>query len=162
MKEIQTVENQKASSVLEKTCCQTTSGHFKAGLLWKYDSNIPHNRPLAEKHLVSLLALLTKNPEIKLRYDAEIQKDLVAGFIQKVSPQEDLDTKWCLLHYGITNPQKLGKLRRIANATARYSGVCSNDKLVRSRFAGNMLAIQMRFREIPVALQSDIEGMLSR
>ena len=161
VKEIQTVENQKALSVLTKTCCQTTSGHFETGLLWKDDSNLPYNRRLAEKHLDCLLARLTKSPEMKLRYDAEIWKDLVAGFIRKISPQEDLETKWYLPHYGITNPHKPGKLRRIANAAARYSGVCLNDKLLPGPdLLGNMLAIQMRFPENPVALQLEIEGML--
>ena len=94
------------------------------------------------------------------RYDAEIQKDLKAGYIRKISALEDLDTKWYLPHYGITNPNKPGKLCRITNAASCYAGICLNDKLLAGPdLLGNMLAIQFRFSEQHVALQSDIEAM---
>ena len=65
-----------------------------------------------------------------------------------------------LPHYSITNPNKPGKLRRITNAASCYAGICLNNKLLVSPdLLGNMLAIQLRFRERRVALQSDIEAM---
>ena len=158
--DIDTIGNQKALKILESTCNKTPSGHYETGLLWINDQCLPNNRRLAEFHLQGLQRKLANDVGLLDRYDAEIQKDLKVGYIHKISALEDLDTKWYLPHYGITNPNKPGKLRCITNAASCYAGTCLNDKLlVGLDLLGNMLAIQLRFREPHVALQSDIEAM---
>ena len=91
---------------------------------------LPNNRRLAELHLQGLQRKLAKDNGLLHRHDAEIQKDLKTGCIRKISALEDLDTKWYLPHYGITNPNKPGKLRRITNAASCFAGICLNDKLL--------------------------------
>ena len=146
--------------MLESTCNKTPSGHCEAGLLWKNDQSLPNNHRLAEPHLRGLQRKLAKDDGLLDQYDADLQKDLKAGFIRKISALEDLDTKWYLPHYGITNPNKPGKLRRKTNAASCYAGICLNDKLLAGPdLLKKMLAIQLRFRERRVALQSDIEAM---
>ena len=117
-KDIDTIDNQKALKILESTCNETPSGHYETGLLLINDQCLPRIRRLAELHLQGIQRKLAKDDGLLDRCDAEIQKDLKAGYIRKISALEDLDTKWYLPQYGITNPNKPSKLRRITNAAS--------------------------------------------
>ena len=63
-------------------------------------------------------------------------------------------------HYGLVNPNKPGKVRRISNVAAKSNSVCLNDKLLRGPdLLGSLLGILLRGREKPVLLMADIKGM---
>ena len=61
----------------------------------------------------------------------------------------------------MVNPNKPGKVRRVANAAAKFRGQSLNSILItRPDLLNNLVGILLSFRENPVAILSDIEGML--
>ena len=67
---------------------------------------------------------------------------------------------WYLPHHPVTNPNKLEKVRRIANAASKFRGESLNPNLSTGPdLLNNLVGVLLRFREHPVAVLSDIEGM---
>ena len=66
---------------------------------------------------------------------------------------------WYLPHRPVTNPTKPEKVRRFANAASKFRGESlSSNLLTGPDLLNNLVEIQLRFREHPVAVVSDIEG----
>ena len=75
----------------------------------------------------------------------------------KAPPPESI---WCLPHDPVTNPNKPGKLRGVANAAAKFCGESLNSDLLTGHdLLNNLVGILLTFREHPVAVLSEIEGM---
>ena len=67
---------------------------------------------------------------------------------------------WYLPHHPVQNPNKPGKIRRVANAASKYRGQSLNSNiLTRPDLLKSLLGILIRFREHPVAILADIESM---
>ena len=67
---------------------------------------------------------------------------------------------WYLPHHPVVNPNKPGKVRRVANAGAKFRGQSLNSNLITGPdLLNNLVEILLRFRENSVAILSDIEGM---
>ncbi|XP_075257544.1 uncharacterized protein LOC142349699 [Convolutriloba macropyga] len=67
---------------------------------------------------------------------------------------------WYLPHHPVTNPNKPGKVRRVANTASMFRG----ESLISKPLSGpdllnNLVGVLLRFREHPVNVLSDIEGM---
>ena len=68
---------------------------------------------------------------------------------------------WYLPHHPVTNPNKPGKVRRVANAASKLRGESLNSNVLTGPdLLNNLVGVLLRFREHPVAaVLSDIEGM---
>ncbi|XP_075247043.1 uncharacterized protein LOC142340354 [Convolutriloba macropyga] len=65
---------------------------------------------------------------------------------------------WYLPHHTVQNPNKPGKIRRVANAASKYRGQSLNSNLLTGPdLLNSLLGILLRFRENPVAILADIE-----
>ena len=77
--------------------------------------------------------------------------------------QPEPEKIWYLPHDPVVNPNKPGKVRRVANAAAKFRGQSLNSNLITGPdLLNNLVGILLRFRENPVAILSDIEGMFMR
>ena len=103
---------------------------------------------------------LNKNSEKLALYQNTIDQDLSKHYIRKLEPDEILSTGWILPEYGVINPNKPGKLRRVSNAKSKFKGVCLNDMLLTGPdLLCNLLGVITRFREGKHPITADIEGM---
>ena len=67
---------------------------------------------------------------------------------------------WYLPHHPVTNPNKPGKVRRVANAASKFCGESLNSNLLTGPdLLNNLVGVLLRFKEHPVAVLSDVEGM---
>ena len=155
-----TNDEDKALEILADTCRKTDEGRFETGLLWKSTEELPNNRIYAENHLKSLQRKLKEDDDLAQLYRKEIQKDLDKGYIKEINgKQEEDNTKWFLLHYGIVSPAKPGKIRRIAKAAAVFNGTCLNGHLLPGPdLLNDLVGIILRSREKPILITADIEG----
>ena len=70
------------------------------------------------------------------------------------------DRIWYLPYHPVKNIKKPGKVHRVANAASKFRGQSLNSNLLTGPdLLNNLLGVLMRFREHPVAVLADIEGM---
>ena len=93
-------------------------------------------------------------------YRKEIQKNLDKEYIKKINGEQQEDnTKWFLLHYGLVSRAKLGKIRRIANAVAVFNRTRLNDHLLPGpELLNDLVGIILLSREKPILITAEIEG----
>ena len=61
------------------------------------------------------------------------------------------------------HPQKQGKIRVVFDAASLHDGVSLNNQLLQGPdLTNNLLGILLRFRQYPIALVADIEGMFNQ
>ena len=88
--------------------------------------------------------------------------DLVNGYITKFYPDtEDSDSIASFVpHRPVTNENKPGKMRRVANASRVFQGQPLNSNLLKGPDRlSNLTGVVLRFREDKLALYADIEQM---
>ena len=87
--------------------------------------------------------------------------DLEKNYVKPVETQDPQpDRIWYQPHHPAENINKPGKVRRVANATSKFRGQSLNSNLLKGPdLLNNLLGVLMRFREHPVAVLADIEGM---
>ena len=93
-------------------------------------------------------------------YEETLEKDLLNGYVAKVySDTEDSDSIASFLpHHPVTNENKPGKMRRVANASSVFQGQSLNSNLLKgSDRLSNLAGVILRFREDNIALSADIE-----
>ncbi|KAK3731436.1 hypothetical protein QZH41_013623, partial [Actinostola sp. cb2023] len=125
--------------------------------------NLPDNRPLAEHRLRLLGNRLQKNPELSGRYTASMHELLDRGYAEAVT-DENLKGRdgytWYLPHHPVLHPRKPDKCRLVYDCAAKYRGVSLNDKVHQGPDLTNgLVGVLLRFRQEPIALMADIEGM---
>ena len=98
---------------------------------------------------------------MKELYEQTLTTDLQKFYDKPVEMQQPEPEKiWYLPHHPVVNPNKPGKVRRIANAAAKFRGQSLNSNLITGPdLLNNVVGILLRFRENPVAILSDIDGM---
>ena len=70
---------------------------------------------------------------------------------------------WYLPHHGVFHPQKQGKIRVVFDAASLHDGVSLNNQLHQGPdLINSLLGILLRFRQYPIALVADIEGMFNQ
>ena len=82
-------------------------------------------------------------------------------YVAKVQDSESLtDNVSFLPHHTVTNENKPGKVRRVANASSIFQGQSLNSNLLKGPdLLSNLTGVIMRFRENRIALCADIEQM---
>ena len=88
------------------------------------------------------------------------------GYARKMTEEEAVHRSrrtWYLPHHGVFHTQKQGKIRVVFDAASLHDGVSLNNQLLqRPDLTNNLLGILLRFREYPIALVADIEGMFNQ
>ena len=86
---------------------------YKINLLWKNETKLPNNYPVAKAQLLSLQKRLRKDPEIMQLYEKSLTTYLENNYVKPVTFQyPQLELLWYLPHHPVTNPNKPGKVRR--------------------------------------------------
>ena len=103
-----------------------------------------------------------KSPEFQKDYESNMSKVINAGYAEKV-PEDEIEGKsgrvWYIPHHGVYHQWK-GKLRVVYDCAAEYQGTSLNQELLQGPdLTSTLVGVLLRFRQEPVAMMSDIEGM---
>ena len=145
-----------AVQTMENSICHNGE-RYQIGLPWKPVNKIQNNYFSA----VSQLKSLQKRLQNDQNYNQTLQTDLDKTFVKPVEMQAPPpESIWYLPHHPITNPNKPGKVRRVANAASNFRGESLNSNLLTGPdLLNNLVGVLLRFREHPVVVLSDIDGM---
>ena len=97
---------------------------------------------------------------MKQKYKEALEKDLQNGFVRKINQiKEKPDEKTSFLpHRPVTNENKPGKVRRVANASSVFQAQSLNSNLLQGPvLLSSLTGVILRFRESKIALSADIE-----
>ena len=109
----------------------------------------------------SLNTRLQHKPLLQEKYNKTLLTDLEKNYVKPVEMQDPQpDRIWYLPHHPVENINKPKTVRRVANAASKFRGQSLNSNLLTGPdLLNNLLGVLMRFREHPVAVLADIEGM---
>ncbi|XP_075264841.1 uncharacterized protein LOC142356997 [Convolutriloba macropyga] len=152
--------DQLAVQTMENSICHNGET-YQMGLPWKPVNKLLDNYISAVRQLKSLQKRLKNDPDLNQKYNQTTQTELDKNFVKPVEMQAPLpESIWCLPHHPVTNPNTPGKVTRVANAASKFCGESLKSSLLTGpNLLNNLVGILLRFREHPVAVLSDIEGM---
>ena len=142
-------------------------GHYEVGMLWKSVTPwLPNNREMAEAGLQSLKRKLQRDETIQRKYREFMENLTKRGYARKLTEEEAAQRSgktWYLPHHGVFHPQKKDKIRVVFDAAAMQEGVSLNNQLHQGPdLTNSLLGVLLRFRQYPIALVTDIEGMFDQ
>ena len=145
---------------MENSICHNGE-RYQIGPPWKAVMKLQNNYFSAVSQVKSLQKRLQNDLGLDQKYNQTLQTDLDKNFIKPVEMQAPPpESIWYFFHRPVTNPNKPGKLRRIANASSKFRGKSLNSNLLTGPdLLNNLVGFLVSFREHPVAVLSDIEGM---
>ena len=161
-KKVMSVEDQKfidkvsSSAVLE-------NGHYSLKLPFRNDKvNLPNNKVVAQQRAQHLLKKFKRDPKFFNEYN-EFMKDVVAKGFAEVIPKEQLEHKngkaWFIPHHGVYHPRKK-TLRVVFDCASVYGETSLNKELLQGPdLTNSLVGVLLRFRQGPIAIMTDIEGM---
>ena len=134
---------------------------YQIGLPWKLVKKFQNNFFSAVSQMKSLQKRLQNDPSLNQEYNQTLKTDLDENFVKPVEMQAPPpESIWYLPHHPVTDPNKSGKLRRVANAASKFRGASLNSNFLTGHdLLNNLIGVPLRFREHPAAVLSDIEGM---
>lgn len=152
---------QRALTMLRENTTHREDGRYETGLLWKKeDIAMPNNYDNAYNRLLSTEKKIDKNPELKRKYEEQMDALIEKGYAERAPPQTTQDRTWYLPHFPVINPMKPGKVRIVHDAAAKTRGVSLNDHLLTGPdLLQSLPGVLMRFRQHPVAITADIAEM---
>ena len=94
-------------------------------------------------------------------YEKTLETDLEKGYVKSVTfPNPAPEKIWYLPHHPVTNSNKPGKVRRVANAAYVFKKQSLNKNLLSGPdLLNNLVGLLLRFRQDSVAEKADIEAM---
>ncbi|PFX11376.1 hypothetical protein AWC38_SpisGene24930, partial [Stylophora pistillata] len=158
------VEDKRALSQMENSV-KLVNGHYQLGLPWKCKLvNLPNNREYALGRLRYLQKRFQRHPRLFEQYKDTISGYVSSGYARRVPCNEEMAVKclpvWYLPHHPVFHPQKPGKVRVVFDCAAKFKGTSLNDQLLQGPDLTNgLLGVIIRFRQEPVAMVADVEGM---
>lgn len=137
---------------------------FESGLLWANENVIlPESKSTALRRLQCLEKKMDRDKNYGNLYITKMNDYIKKGYLKKLTKEEVLqshDRMWYLPHFGVTNPNKPGKLRIVFDAAAKTNGHSLNDFLLVGPDMYNVLPdILMNFRIYKYAFIGDIKEM---
>ncbi|XP_075252013.1 uncharacterized protein LOC142344310 [Convolutriloba macropyga] len=153
--------DQLAVQTMENSICHNGE-RYQIGFPWKPVKKLQNNYfSAAVSQLKSLQKRLQNDPGLNQRYNQTLQTDLDKNFVKPVEMQAPPpELIWYLPHHAVTNPNKPGKVRRVANAASKFRGKSLNSNLLTGPdLLNNLVGVLLRFRQHKVAVLSDIEGI---
>ena len=160
------VKDQEAKKRMENSVC-VVGGHYEVGMLWKSDTPwLPNNRQTAEVRLQFLKKKLKRDENIHRKYREFMESLIQKRYARNMTEEEALrrsQRTWYLPHHGVFHPQKQGKIRVVFDVASLHDGVSLNNQLLHGPdLTNNLLGILLSFRQYPIALVADIEGMFNQ
>ena len=160
------VEDQEALKGM-KGSVRVVEGHYEIGMLWKSDNPwMPDNKQMAEARLQSLKRKLKRDEGFHRKYREFMNNLISRGYARKLTEEEAARRSrrtWYLPHHGVFHPQKQDKIRVVFDAASLHNGVSLNNQLHQGPdLTNSLLGVLLRFRQYPIALVADIEGMFNQ
>lgn len=120
---------------------------------------------MAERRLHLLRKRLQRDSDLSERYTANVHELLDRGYAEPVT--DDLIGRegytWYFPHHPVLHPRKPDKCSLVYDCSAKYRGVSLNDKVHQAPVLTNSLVgVLLRFRQEPIALMADIQGMFNQ
>ena len=142
-------------------------GHYEVGMLWKSDTPcLPNNKQTAEARIQSLKRKLKRDENFHRKYREFMENFIQKGCTRRMTEEEAMrqsQRAWYLPHYGVFHPQKQGKILVVFVAASLHNEVSLNNQLLQGRdLTNSLLGILLRFRQYPIALVADLEGMFNQ
>ena len=166
------VDSKKEPSVEDKqfeeiigTTLKLVGDHYQCDLPFREPAcKLEDNRFHAMDRLMSLKKKLRNNPTFNQDYVTFMSSLMEKGYAEKVTdaPEDSRERvgRWYMPHHGIYNPTKPGKIRVVFDCLAKTRGVSLNDVLLPGPILTNKVVdVLLRFRQQPIGLIGDIEGM---
>ena len=152
------IEDQEPLNKLKNSVC-VVNGHYSVGMLWKSeDPWLPDNKQMAEARLQSLKRKLERDENFHRKYRDFMDNLVSKGYARKLTAEESERRSrrtWYLPHHRVFHPQK-------KDAAALHGGVSLNNQLHQGPdLTNSLLGVLLRFRQDPVGLVADIEGMFN-
>ncbi|XP_056307490.1 uncharacterized protein LOC130219206 [Danio aesculapii] len=138
------------------------NGHYTLPIPFKeHPPRLPCNYAMAKHRLDLLGRRLKKDPDLQQKYIDGICDSLRKGYAEEVVDiNRDDGWVWYLPHHPVLHPRKPGKIRIVFDCAARYQGASLNDCIHQGPDLTNkLLAVLLKFRQDPIALNADIESM---
>ena len=113
----------------------------------------------------SLEKRLTKDKILRdFKYSNTIKEDLGKGYVVRVKDAHMVEIcserEWYLPHHPVVNPNKPGIVRRVLNGAAKFHGTSLNKSILNGpELLQNLIYVLLRFRQHPIAVSAEIEGM---
>ena len=160
------IKDQEALKRMDNSVC-VVGGHYEVGMLWKSDTTwLPNNKQTAEARLQSLKRKLKRDGNFHRNYREFMENLIQKGYAKRMTEEEAVrrsQRTWYLPHHGVFHPQKQGKIRVVFDAASLHDRVSLNNQLLQGPdLTNNFLGILLRFRQYPIALVADIEGMFNQ
>lgn len=151
----------KAQEILQKNTKQLEDGHIETALLWKTeDFSMPDSYENAFKRLASIEKKLDRNPNLKSKYDEQMNSLVQKGYAEEAPQKTTPGKTWYLPHFDVHNAMKPEKLRIVHDAAAKTKGMSLNDYLLTGPdLLQSLPGVMMRFRRHPYAVKADIAEM---
>lgn len=128
-------------------------GHYEIRLQFRQDNiSLPNNRKVAEQRALSLARKFQRDEAFQKDYKGFMSDVLRKGHAERV-PEDQLPRKdgklWYIPHHGV-----------VFDCTSSFQGTSLNSELLQGPDLTNtLLGVLLRFRQEPVAVMGDIEGM---
>ncbi|XP_066933958.1 uncharacterized protein [Clytia hemisphaerica] len=99
-------------------------------------------------------------------YKTCIDKYIRLGHARKLTKEETekkTSKTWYLPHHGVINENKPGKVQVVFDAAVKSHQICLNSNILAGPdLLNKLVGILLRFREHPIAITCDIEGMFNQ
>ena len=110
--------------------------------------------------MFSLEKKLDREPIFASAYYKEMDRFISNGYARKVNEEKEQNRVWYLPHFGVTNPNKPGKVRIVFDAAARTAGISLKDLLdTGPDLLESLIGMLLRFRQYLYAAKGDIKDM---
>ena len=114
----------------------------------------------------TVLRKLKRDENFHRKYREFMENLIQKGYARKMTEEEAVrrsQRTWYLPHHGVFHPQKQGKIRVVFDVASLHDGVSLNNQLLHGPdLTNNLLGILLSFRQYPIALVADIEGMFNQ
>ena len=150
-------------NLMEAGVCVAADGYVQLPLPFRDEVlALPDNSAEVFCRTRSTLSQLCKHEWKMTQCVESMKRNLEQGYVEQVTKEHCPSTPgalWYIPIFSVTRAKK-AKIRLVFDASAQYSGVSINDKLLQGPDLTNILrGVLLRFREKPIALQADIEEM---
>lgn len=143
---------------------QRGDGHYEMPLPLKEELvALPNNKEVVLNRLSKLKRRLKTDSRYRKDYLAFMSDIIDRGYAERV-PAEEASLKngrvWYIPHHGVYHPKKPEKIRVVFDCSVEFAGESLNRHLLQGPdLTNNLVGVLCRFRQDPVALMCDIEGM---
>ena len=160
-------EDKQAMSVMESTLC-FADNHYQLSLpLRGRPPPLKNNKNMIRSRLDMLKRRLIRDQGLMEKYKIAMGDYIAKGHASEV-PQDRLhgacsDLVWYIPHHPVIHPHKPHKVRIVFDCAAKFGGTSLNEQLLSGPdLTNSLVGVLIRFREAPIAIMGDIEGMFNQ